>query len=128
MGRNCALACSHFQVASSIGQATNRAAYSRRSSSICSKVLRGRRHNSGGDDQSFLIQSVTVIENAARRLSDRLAYAGPVGRLGSRRAWRFVLANDSQSLSAGEDQLDCTHHDAAERILHRRSQPHFQRD
>jgi hypothetical protein len=34
------------------------------------KVLGSRRNDSGGDDQSFFIEGVAVIENAARGFGD----------------------------------------------------------
>jgi hypothetical protein len=42
-------------------------------------ILRGWRHDLGGDDLPVLIQGVAVIENAAGRLSDRLTNTYPVG-------------------------------------------------
>ena len=54
-------------------------------------VLGGRRHDLGSDDQSFFIQGVAVIQNAARCLSDRLTHADPVGDLDSGYGRRLVF-------------------------------------
>ena len=72
MGRNCALPARTSRLPLRSARPPT-AQHIREDHPRSSKVLGGRRHDSGGDDQSFLVQGVTVIENTARRLSDRLA-------------------------------------------------------
>src|ERR1039458_2177769 len=79
-------------------------------------ILRSWRNNLCGSDEPVLIERVAMIKKSAGRFSGGLPGRSSPHYLGARCGWRLVFADHSQCLVAGKDQLDRSHHNAAEWI------------